>query len=221
MAFRGAATFETWLLSEQRHVAAASEATLHEAALGSMSRGALDAAIGYAVRAAAISPLDENHQALLIRLYRLAGDDDAATKQFAACTDAFHEALGVAPGRAVAAAMREPLQVRVEVADDATVEAIIEAGSAAVSAGAVEAGIHELRAAVRLADRSSASRLRVRSRLVLAEALIHSPSTSPDQPDAVPCACCSEEKVLREVEYHPPPVAAARGRARPPGAPGT
>ncbi|MDP9240914.1 MAG: SARP family transcriptional regulator [Actinomycetota bacterium] len=174
MAFRGAATFETWLLSEQRHVAAASEATLHEAALGSMSRGALDAAIGYAVRAAAMSPLDENHQALLIRLYRLAGDDDAAAKQFAACTDTFHEALGVAPGRAVAAAMREPLQVRVEVADDATVEAIIEAGSAAVSAGAVEAGIHELRAAVRLADRSSATRLRVRSRLVLAEALIHS-----------------------------------------------
>lgn len=34
MAVRGAAAFETWLLSQQRHVAAASEAVLHEAALG-------------------------------------------------------------------------------------------------------------------------------------------------------------------------------------------
>ena len=132
MTVRGAAAFETWLLSEQRHVAAASEAILHEAALGSMSRGDLDPAIGYAVRAAAMNPLDENHQALLIRLYRLAGDDDA------------------------------------------TIEAIIEAGSAAVSAGAIDAGIHSLRSAARLADDAKTTRLRVSSRLVLAETLIHS-----------------------------------------------
>lgn len=66
-AVRGAAAFETWLLAQQRHAAAASEAILHEAALGSMARGELEEAIGYAVRAAAMSPLDENHQALLIR----------------------------------------------------------------------------------------------------------------------------------------------------------
>lgn len=174
MSVRGAATFETWLLSEQRHVAAASEAILHEAALGSMSRGALDTALGYAVRAAAMSPLDENHQALLIRLYRLAGDDDAAAKQFAACTETFDRELGVAPGSAVEAAMRETRYERDEVADDAAIEAIVEAGSAAVSAGAIEAGVHSLRTATRLADGAKTTRLRVSSRLVLAEALIHS-----------------------------------------------
>jgi DNA-binding SARP family transcriptional activator len=42
MAIKGAAAFETWLLSQQRHLAAASEAILHEAALGSMARGALE-----------------------------------------------------------------------------------------------------------------------------------------------------------------------------------
>src|SRR5207237_802151 len=73
VAVKGAAAFDTWLLSEQRRLAAAAEAILHEAALGSMSRGALQDAIGYAARAAAMSPLDENHQALLIRLYRTAG----------------------------------------------------------------------------------------------------------------------------------------------------
>ena len=174
MAFRGAAAYETWLLSEQRHVAAASEAILHEAAVGSMSRGALDTAIGFAVRAAAMSPLDENHQALLIRLYRLAGDDDAAVRQYAACTITFDTELGVAPGPAVEAAMRETRRESGEAAGDATIEAIIEAGSAAVAAGAAEAGIHSLRTAARLADSARATRLRIGSRLVLAEALIHS-----------------------------------------------
>ena len=173
MAVKDAAAFETWLLAQQRHAAAASEAVLHEAALGSMARGALEAAIGYAVRAAAMSPLDENHQALLIRLYRMAGDDGAAARQFAACTEALRAQLGVAPGPAVQAAMRQPRYAPGEVAGDATIEAIIEAGSAAVSAGVVEAGVASLRTAARLADGAGATRLRVSSRLVLAEALVH------------------------------------------------
>jgi DNA-binding SARP family transcriptional activator len=173
MAVKGAAAFETWLLAQQRHAAAASEAVLHEAALGSMARGALETAIGYAVRAAAMSPLDENHQALLIRLYRMAGDDDAAAKQFAACAKALRAELGVAPGPAVQAAMRQPGYAPGEVADDATIEAIVEAGSAAVSAGVLEAGVASLRTAARLADGAGATRLRVGSRLVLAEALVH------------------------------------------------
>jgi DNA-binding SARP family transcriptional activator len=183
LAIKGAAAFETWLLAQQRHAAAASEAVLHEAALGSMARGSLEAAIGYAVRAAAMSPLDENHQALLIRLYRMAGDDDAAAKQFAACTKALRDELGVAPGPAVQTAMRQPGYASGEMADDATIEAIVEAGSAAVSAGVVEAGVQSLRTAARLADGAGtaasladgagAARLRVSSRLVLAEALVH------------------------------------------------
>lgn len=71
---RDAPAFESWLLSKQRHVAAACEAILHEAALGSMSRGEAQLALGYAIRAAMMNPLDENRQALLIRLYRLAGE---------------------------------------------------------------------------------------------------------------------------------------------------
>jgi DNA-binding SARP family transcriptional activator len=174
VAVRAAAAFDTWLLSEQRRLSAASEAILHEAALGSLSRGALEAAIRYAVRATAMSPLDENHQALLIRLYRMAGDDDAAEKQFAACAATLRAELGVAPGPAVQAAMRETRHAPDEVADDATIEAILEAGAAAVSAGATEAGVRSLRTAARLADRARRAPLRVRVRLVLAEALIHS-----------------------------------------------
>jgi DNA-binding SARP family transcriptional activator len=174
MVVRGAVAFETWLLSEQRRVAAASEAILHEAALGSMARGALDTALGYAVRAAAMRPLDENHQALVIRLYRLTGDDAAAAKQFAACVETFDRDLGVAPGPALRAALLEPRHEPGAVVDDDAIEAVIEAGTAAVSAGAVDAGVRSLRNAARLADVADRAGLRVASRLVLAETLIHS-----------------------------------------------
>ncbi len=171
---RGAPAFESWLLSERRRVAAASESILHEAALGLMARGALDRACGFAVRAAAMSPLDENHQALLIRLYRLMGDDAAADRQYAAWTDLLETELGEAPGVTIEAAMRERPRERVGVPTSPMIEAAIESGSATIAAGAIEPGVAALRSAVRLADAGRSTSLRSRSRQVLAEALIHS-----------------------------------------------
>jgi len=170
---RGAGAFETWLLSQQRFVAAASEAILHEAALGSRSVGDLDRALDYAVRATAMNPLDENHQALLIRLYRLKGDDEGAERQLLACTALFRKELGVLPGPAVLAAAAASRSTGAETADEATIEARMEAGSAAVSAGALHTGVQTLREAAALADGSGATRQRVTARLALAEALIH------------------------------------------------
>jgi len=171
---RGAATFETWLLSERRRLAAATEAVLHEAALGWLSRGDVETARGFAVRAAALSPLDENHQALLIRLYRLTGDDQRARAQYATCVRLFAAEFGAAPGPAVEAAMREPSDRGEPVAGAVSIETVVEAGAAAISAGAVQAGVQSIRTAVRLADRAEHARLQVASRLALAEALIHS-----------------------------------------------
>ena len=173
LALRYAGVYETWLISQQRHVAAVSEAVLHEAALGSMSAGDLNAALGYAVRACTMNPLDENHQAMLIRLYRLAGDDEAADRQYAACEEMFRQELGVPPGPAIDAAYRERIDVRAAVADEAAIDALIEAGSAAVAAGSIEAGIQSLSVAAELADRASDPRRRVTARLALAEALVH------------------------------------------------
>lgn len=173
LALRDAGGFETWLISQQRHLAAVSEAVLHEAALGSMSTGDLNAALGYAVRASTMSPLDENHQALLIRLYRLAGDDEAAERQYAACRALFQQELGVRPGPAIDAAFRERIDIRAEAVDDAAIDALAEAGAAAVSAGSLEAGIASLGTAAGLADRAGEPRRRVTARLALAEALIH------------------------------------------------
>ncbi|BBH67663.1 hypothetical protein ACTI_43480 [Actinoplanes sp. OR16] len=170
---KGAPAFDSWLLAERRRVAAAAEAILHEAALGRLAEGDLAAARALASRAVAANPLDENHQALLIRLCRLSGDDEAARRRFDAVTALFQAELGVRPGIAIDQAMRESRRESGPPADEASVEAIAESGAAAVAAGAVEAGVRSLRAAVRLSD-TSAQRLRITTRLRLAEALIHS-----------------------------------------------
>ncbi len=170
---RGAPAFESWLLSERRRLGSAAEAVLHEAALGLLARGELDRARGFAVRAAAMSPLDENHQALVIRLYRLTGDDEAAEGQYRAFARLLDDELGVQPGTAVEAARHERARTVVSVATDSAVEAVVEAGAAAIAAGATDPGVASLRSAVPLADATGVARLRVRSRLALAEALIH------------------------------------------------
>jgi DNA-binding SARP family transcriptional activator len=171
---RGAAGFESWLASERQRLAAASEAVLHEAAQGLMSRGELGAAVRCAEQATGMNPLDENNQALLIGLYRKVGDKGAAARQLAACTRLLAAELGVSPGPAVTSAAAEPVGRASLVTSSASVEAILESGSAAVAAGATVAGLASLRSAVSLADLAADRRLQVSSRLVVAETLIHS-----------------------------------------------
>ncbi len=166
-----AAAFESWLLLQRRRLSAAAESILHEAALGHLSRGELDQARDLALRVAVISPLDENHQALLIRLYRLAGENAAADRQFAAWTRTAMRELGTTPGAAIRLALRE--RPRSAVPDAASIHALVEAGTAAVSAGAVSTAVSSFETAVRLADEAGAEHLQVETRLVLAEALIH------------------------------------------------
>ncbi|MPZ51597.1 MAG: tetratricopeptide repeat protein [Acidimicrobiia bacterium] len=174
MAFRDAAAFESWLLSKRSRFAAATEATLHEAALSSLSAGSHDDAVKYAVQLVSINPYDDNHQALVIRCFRMTGDERAARLHCDHCVDLFSNELGIEPGPAVQNAMRSPLFGTNNIDPEASVKAIIEAGHAAMVAGATASGVDSLRAAVSLADRSAIPRLRVESRLVLAEAVIHS-----------------------------------------------
>ncbi len=114
---RGAGVFESWLLAEQRRVAAASADILRKAALTCMSRGAYQEAIGYAVRLVAMTPLDETCHALLIRLYRMTGDDIAARRQLATCTRMLATELGTVPRAAVHAALQERLPLPAATAD--------------------------------------------------------------------------------------------------------
>ena len=171
---RGAAGFESWLISERQRLAAASEAVLHEAAAALVARGELSEAVRCAELAVRMSPLDENNQALLISIYRRMDDPEAAARQVRECTRLFASELGLTPGPAVQSAARVQIGTPDPPTGSASVDAILESGSAAVAAGATEAGLASLRSGVALADQVSDDRLRVSSRLVVAEALIHS-----------------------------------------------
>lgn len=173
LSVRGAAGFDAWLLSEQQRLSAASESILHEAALGSLSAGELDAALGFALRAAAMSPLDENHEALVIRLYLRLGDDAAARRRHDAMAARLEAELGIAPGGALESALRRSARPEQSLGSAASISAVMEAGAAAISAGATEAGFESLRTAVSLADVALVPAMQVSSRLALAEALIH------------------------------------------------
>lgn len=169
----GSPEFELWLLAQRRRVAASAEAMVHEAALALLSRGEYDRAIPMAQSLVATNAYDESHQAVLIRAYAMAGDDEAARQQMSACTRLFAVELGVAPGPAVRAAALARSEAHVGEAEPATVKAAIEAGSAAMAAGAPEAGVLSLRSGVALADTLGDSHLRATSRISLADALVH------------------------------------------------
>lgn len=171
---RGAAGFESWLMTERQHLAAASEAVLHEAAQALMARGSLADAVSCARRVVESSPLDENNQALLIRLLRMSGDDAAAERQRAAYSRLLHDELGAVPGPVIESALAEPVRRPAPVTSAVSIEAILESGAEAVAAGATGAGLSSLRSAVELADLAGQRSLQVRARVVLAETLVHS-----------------------------------------------
>lgn len=175
MAFDGCPAFEAWLLAERRRMASASEGILHEAALSLLVSGDYRPAVSAASRAVEMNPLDEDHQALLIRSYVHDGDRESAKRQAAAYTALLATEMGVAPGPAIASALRAARRAPNEPdVDPVTVRAMIEAGVAAVDAGATESGVESLRLAVRSAEAVGQAPLLVESKVALAEALIHS-----------------------------------------------
>jgi DNA-binding SARP family transcriptional activator len=175
MAFDGCPGFETWLLVERRRLSAAYEAVLHENALSDLGAGRFDSGLATASRLVAVNPLDENYQTLLVRCLAASGQRKAALDQVARCVALFRRELGTDPSPAVRAAADS---TRGGVTRSATVgraaaAAQLEAGEAAVNAGAVDAGLECLRRAVDEAEAASAGSLRLQALIALGSALVH------------------------------------------------
>jgi DNA-binding SARP family transcriptional activator len=175
MAFRSSPAFENWLENERRHVAGTTAGVLHEAALALLTRGNVDAALGHASHLVRLNPYDENAHVLLVRCLRASGDAAAADRQVEACTELFRVELGIEPSVALHSAALEPLaSAATPVPEPARVSVLIETGTAAVSAGAPEAGIARLRGAAASARRQGDPELLARSLIELGRALVHS-----------------------------------------------
>ncbi|WP_411885627.1 BTAD domain-containing putative transcriptional regulator [Polaromonas sp. YR568] len=174
MNFSGSPAFEVWLATERRHLQAAAEAVLREAAQARMAAGAMAEAATLAGRLVRHNPLDENYQALLVRSLAAAGDGVGAARQAAACRELFQRELGVQPGATLDAALGT--LTAAPTARPATGRAAalaqLEAGEAAISAGALDAGLQCLRRAIAEADATGDAVLRARTRVALGGALV-------------------------------------------------
>ena len=175
LSFPSSPSFDVWLQAERRRIEATSRAVLHEAALARLAAADRDGAVELAGRLLALDPLAEAAHVLLVRCLAAAGDGVGAARQVAACRQLFQRELGVQPGPALAAALHT--MTATAVARPATgragVLAQLEAGEAAIGAGALEAGLQCLRRAIADADLAGDLTLRTRTRVAFGGALVH------------------------------------------------
>jgi DNA-binding SARP family transcriptional activator len=167
--------FESWLVVERHRLAAAVEARLREAALSLLAAGRPEAAVAYAARVVARNPLEEGNHELLVRSLAAAGDRAAALRQVAVCEDTLRRELGIEPSAALRDAAATPAgsPVRLPVGGRAAVASQLEAGRAAIAAGAVQAGIDCLRRACADAAACADPALQGQALAALGGALVH------------------------------------------------
>jgi DNA-binding SARP family transcriptional activator len=177
LSFPTCPAFETWLLTERRHLANASAGVMREAALGRIAAGAPADAVKLALKLVEVDPLDESYQALLIRSLAASGDRDGARAQLEACRALLMKELGVEPGPDVRNAVDAPVASppRKEMVGSASARAHMDAGEAAIAAGAVNAGLASLRSAAAEAQVVGDASLEAQALLALGSSLIHSP----------------------------------------------
>ncbi|MGH2753986.1 MAG: BTAD domain-containing putative transcriptional regulator [Actinomycetota bacterium] len=177
LSFGASATYETWLLTERRHLENVSADVMREAAFGRIAAGAPGDAITLARKLVEGDPLDESYQALLIRSLAASGDRDGARAQLEACRALFMKELGIEPGPDVQNAVVPPSVPlpRTALAGSASARAQMDAGEAAIAAGALDAGISSLRGAAAEAAAVGDLALEAQALLALGSSLIHAP----------------------------------------------
>lgn len=173
LSYGSAPSFELWLTNERARFGAASEAILHEATLVNLAHRSYGDALGYATRLVSLNRYDENSHALLARTLRASGDVAGAQRQVELAVRLFRDELGVDPSPSFRVAALSDSEAQIPDPSPATVAAQIEAGEAAINAGAWLPGLEALRGAAAAARAIDDDMVRVRAHLRLGSALIH------------------------------------------------
>jgi DNA-binding SARP family transcriptional activator len=168
--------FESWLLVARHRTSAAIEALLHQTAAEHLAADRPELAVTYASRVVALNPLDEGNHELLVRSLAETGNHSAALRQVAVCEDLLRRELGLEPSPALreAATARPGSPAALELSGRAAAVSQLDAGRAAIAAGAIDAGLQCIRNAVSEAARSRETSLRGRALAALGSALVHS-----------------------------------------------
>ena len=175
MSVASSPAFESWLVVERHRVAAVVEARLRQAAMTLLASGRAEAAVAYASRALARNPLEEGNHELLVRSLAAAGDRAAALRQVAVGEDTLRRELGVEPSASLRDAAATPAgsPTGPPVSGRAAVASQLDAGRAAIAAGAVQAGLDSLRRAVADAAACGDPALQSQALVALGGALVH------------------------------------------------
>jgi len=175
MSFAASPAFEAWLAIERHHTAATAQALLLERAQAELGAGNPGTAARLATRLLELDPLDEGNHELLIRSLVATGDQSGALARVEACEELLRRELGTSPSsrlrKIVAPAEARPGST---VFSATAVRGQIEAGKAAIAAGAVDAGLDTLRRACIASEGCDDDYMRARAQLALGSALVHS-----------------------------------------------
>ena len=165
--------FDTWLLLARLDCAARGRQELRRRALSLLAAGQAGAAMAPAGRAAGLDPLDEGAQELFLRVLVAAGRGGLASAHLASC-EALFAREGLVPSPALRSAARDPeLAPRPRLRAGVIAVSLLRAGTAALDAGAVDAGVETLRRAVQEARRASDPATQAEVQRALGSALIH------------------------------------------------
>jgi DNA-binding SARP family transcriptional activator len=173
MSFSGCPAFETWLSHQRRHMSGVCQALMHETALERLATGDTGGASELAARLVSLDPLELRWQELLIRCLARSGDRVGAERQLAACEELFARESGLALGPELRLAAQYGDAPAGAVGDRDAALGQLQAGLAALDAGAVGPGIDCLRLACAEAAACGDAALQARSLIALGSALVH------------------------------------------------
>jgi DNA-binding SARP family transcriptional activator len=142
---RGSAALELWLAGERERVAGLTAGVLHEAAHARLARGDAAGAVALAARLVEAEPLAERGHELWVRALLATGDRAGAERRAARSAALLRRELGVEPSPGLTAALAPAAATA---PSPAAVDAAVEGGDGAATAGAYERAIELLRAAV-------------------------------------------------------------------------
>ncbi|WP_435256476.1 hypothetical protein ACSBLW_09955 [Thioclava sp. FR2] len=169
------AEFETWLLVERARLAAQLDARLRRDALDTLANQGAEKALLLARYAVQRQPFDEGAHVLLIRALVMAGHVDAARQHAFRVEEEFQRELGLASVPALHSAARGRLSDPPSgPGPEMVVKTLLQAGTAALNVGAIDAGLDCLRRAAHQAQTLDDLSLQAQALAELGAALIHS-----------------------------------------------
>lgn len=174
--------YDMWLSVERARAESRLIGALHHEAEIAMARNDLVRATVAAREMVRRAPMDESSYVMLVHALTRAGDTSAAADVVRACEELFLAELGVAPTPALSDAARPTDRTgRTHVSPAASVRALLESGSAALDAGAIDAGVSCMRQAVAAIEDDGDTQLAATAWCALGSALVHAVRGADDE----------------------------------------